>query len=147
VKRLLNSIQASDVVSVRDKTLLIVLVGTAARASALARLRKVDYYSDGTQSSFSFDENGGKLHVVPARHDLQLQMKSYIKAAESKGQPDKSPLFPTAKKKKRSRRSRADGDSRSATKKVHQHESRSTRHRARGTRGGHGGVVGRMALA
>ena len=39
-------------------------------------------------------------------------------------------------------RSRADGDGRSTTDKVQQHESRSCRHRARGNPGGRVGVVG-----
>src|SRR6476659_8438105 len=41
------------------------------------------------------------MHVVPARHDLQLQMQAYIEAAKLKVQPDKAPLFRTARKKKR----------------------------------------------
>ena len=75
----------------------MVLTYTAARAGAVARLKIGDYYSDGTQWWFHFGEKGGKVHLVPARHNLQLQMAAYIAAAGLAGQPDKSPLFRTAR--------------------------------------------------
>jgi site-specific recombinase XerD len=100
-RALLDSIDTSHVVGIRDKTLLMVLAFTAARAGAVARLKIGDYYSDGNQWWFHFGEKGGKMHVVPARHDLQLQMQAYLKSAKLAGQSDKAPLFRTARKKKR----------------------------------------------
>jgi integrase/recombinase XerD len=67
----------------------------------VARLRMADYFTDGRAWSFHFGEKGGKLHQVPARHDLQLQMEQYLRAAGLEGRSDKSPLFRTAKRKKR----------------------------------------------
>ena len=90
-----------DVVAIRDKTLLMILAYTAARAGAVARLRTMDYFTDGRAWSFNFGEKGGKLHQVPARHDLQVQMEAYLKAAGLEGRSDKTPLFRTAKKRKR----------------------------------------------
>ncbi len=87
--------------ALRDLTLLMVLTYTAARAGAVAKLKLGDYYSDGTQWWFRFGEKGGKLHLVPARHNLQLQMAAYIEAAGLAGQPDKAPLFRSARKRKR----------------------------------------------
>jgi hypothetical protein len=52
----------------------MVLAFTTARAGAFARLKIGDSYSDGTQWWFHFGETGGMMHVVPAHHDLQLQM-------------------------------------------------------------------------
>jgi integrase/recombinase XerD len=101
VQHLLKSIDTSNIVGIRDKTMLMVLTYTAARAGAVARLKIGDYYSDGTQWCFHFGEKGGKVHLVPARHNLQLQMAEYIEAAGIAGQPDKSPLFRSAKKRKR----------------------------------------------
>ena len=60
--------------AIRDKTLLMILAYTAARAGAVARLRTMDYFTDGRAWFFHFGEKGGKLHQVPVRHDLQLQM-------------------------------------------------------------------------
>jgi integrase len=57
--------------------------------------------SSAIQYWFHFGEKGGKQHLVPCRHDFQLQMKMYIEAAGLGGKADKSPLFRSARKKKR----------------------------------------------
>jgi integrase/recombinase XerD len=101
VRTLLNSIDTSHVVGIRDKSLLMILAYTAARAGAVARLRTMDYFTDGRTWSFHFGEKGGKLHHVPARYDLQVQMERYIGAAGLQGRSDKTPLFRTARRKKR----------------------------------------------
>jgi integrase/recombinase XerD len=101
VRQLLDSIGNGDVVAIRDKTLLMILAYTAARAGAVARLQTRDYFTDGPAWSFHFSEKGGKLHHVPARHDLQVQMELYVKAAGLEGRSDKTPLFRTARKRKR----------------------------------------------
>jgi site-specific recombinase XerD len=103
VRRLIDSIDTSDIIGIRDKTLLMILAYTAARAGAVARLRTADYFTDGRSWFFNFGEKGGKLHQVPARHDLQLQMERYLQAAGLEGRSDKTPLFRTAKKKKKVR--------------------------------------------
>ena len=42
------------------------------------------------------------MHLLPARHDLQLQMGRYLQAAGLADEPDKAPLlFRTARKKSR----------------------------------------------
>jgi len=81
VEHLFRSIDTANIVGLRDKTLLMVLTYTAARAGAVAKLKLGDYYSDGTQWWFHFGEKGGKVHQVRARDDLQKQMKAYIEAA------------------------------------------------------------------
>ena len=101
VRTLLDSVGNDDVVAARDKTLLMILAYTAARAGAVAKLRTMDYVTDGRAWSFHLGEKGGKVHHVPARHDLQVQMETYLKAARLEGKSDKSPLFRTAKRKKR----------------------------------------------
>src|SRR5262245_23803623 len=101
VRDLIDSIGTGDVVGIRDKTLLMVLAYTAARAGAVARLRTCDYVTDGRSWFFNFGEKGGKLHQVPVRHDLQLQMERYLKAAGLAGRSDKAPLFRTARRRKR----------------------------------------------
>ena len=108
VRTLIDSIDARDVVGIRDKTLLMVLAYTAARAGAVARLRTMDYATDGRAWYFNFGEKGGKLHQVPVRHDLQLQMDLYLRAAGLERRSDKTPLFRTAKKKKKKDRELTD---------------------------------------
>jgi integrase/recombinase XerD len=101
VRDLIDSVDTGDAVGVRDKTLLMILAYTAARAGAVARLRTMDFVTDGRSWFFNFGEKGGKLHQVPARHDLQLQMERYLNAAGLEGRSDKTPLFRTARKRKR----------------------------------------------
>jgi integrase/recombinase XerD len=101
VRTLLDSIGGADVVAIRDKTLLMILAYTAARAGAVAKLRTMDYLTDGRSWSFNFGEKGGKLHQVPARHDLQVQMEMYLRASGLEGRSDKTALFRTARKRKR----------------------------------------------
>jgi site-specific recombinase XerD len=101
VRDLIDSVKTDDVVGIRDKTLLMVLAYTAARAGAVARLRTCDYVTDGRSWFFNFGEKGGKLHQVPVRHDLQLQMEGYLKAAGLERRSDKTPLFRTARRRKR----------------------------------------------
>jgi integrase/recombinase XerD len=103
VRDLIDSVDAADVVGIRDRTLLMILAYTAARAGAVARLRTMDYITDGRSWFFNFGEKGGKLHQVPVRHDLQLQMERYLRAAGLEGRSDKTALFRTAKKKKKRR--------------------------------------------
>src|SRR3954452_5866291 len=103
VRDLIDSVDTGDVVGARDKTLLMVLAYTAARAGAVARLRTTDYVTDGRSWFFNFGEKGGKLHQVPVRHDLQVQMEHYLRAAGLEGRSDRTPLFRTAKKKKKPR--------------------------------------------
>src|SRR3954454_10581342 len=91
VRTLLDSIQNTDVITIRDRTLLMILAYTAARAGAVARLRTMDYLTDGRSWSFHLGEKGGKLHHVPARHDLQVQMETYLRAAGLEGRSDKTP--------------------------------------------------------
>src|SRR3954464_13029452 len=101
VRDLIDSVKENDVVGVRDKTLLMILAYTAARAGAVARLRTTDYVTDGRSWFFNLGEKGGKLHQVPVRHDLQLQMERYLKAAGLEGRSDETPLFRTARRRKR----------------------------------------------
>jgi site-specific recombinase XerD len=97
VRALFKSINTDSIVGLRDKTILMVLAYTAARAGAVARLRLEDYYTDGTQWWFHFGEKGGKVHLVPARHDLQQQMERYLRAAGLAAGSGKGPLFRSAR--------------------------------------------------
>lgn len=101
VRELIDSIKVTDVVGIRDRTLIMVLAYTAARAGAVAKLRTMDYLTDGRSWSFHLGEKGGKLHQVPVRHDLQTQMETYLRASGLEGRSDKAPLFRTVRRRKR----------------------------------------------
>ncbi len=70
-RTLLNSIDVGNVVGLRDRAIIAILIYTAVRVGAVARLRFKDYRSDGTQFTFRFQEKGGKSREIPVRHDLE----------------------------------------------------------------------------
>ena len=87
-----NSETRPDLVGLRDRAVLAVLVFTAARVGAVARLAVKSLRHDGTDYALRFSEKGGKSREIPVRHDLQKILLAYIQAA---GISD-GPLFPTA---------------------------------------------------
>jgi site-specific recombinase XerD len=78
---LLRSIDASDLVGLRDRAIIAVLIYTAARVGAVAKLTLKSLRHDGTQYALRFSEKGGKAREIPVRHDLELILLGYIEAA------------------------------------------------------------------
>lgn len=92
-RTLLASINTSRPVGLRDKALIAVLIYTAARAGAVARLSLKDFASDGTQYSLRFVEKGGKDRRIPCRADLQKILSDYLTAFDSDNAPKDAPFF------------------------------------------------------
>ena len=82
VRTLLKSIDVSNPVGLRDRAILAVLVYTAARVGAVAKLTLKSLKHDGSQYSLRFSEKGGKSREIPVRHDLEQFLREYIEAAE-----------------------------------------------------------------
>lgn len=93
-RQLLARIDTSNVVGLRDRALIAVMIYTAVRAGAVAKLSRRDFFSDGRQSVFRFDEKGGKVRDIPARHDVEGFIREYLVAAEAA--PNDGPLFRSA---------------------------------------------------
>jgi integrase/recombinase XerD len=98
-RALLASIKGSDLVSLRDRAVVAILIYTAARAGAVATLRRAGLYNSGEQWMLHFDEKGGKSREIPVRHDLEQMVFEYIAAAGIGDAPADSPLFRTAIRK------------------------------------------------
>jgi integrase/recombinase XerD len=95
-RKLLRSIDVTDPVSARDKAIIGVLIYTAARAGAVAKLKFRDLIDDGLQFSIRFNEKGGKHRNIPVRHDLHGLLRDYIQRASLQEQAKDSPLFRSA---------------------------------------------------
>lgn len=93
-RQVLASIDTRDAVGLRDRAIIAVVIYTAVRAGAVAKLRRRDFHADGRQSVFRFDEKDGKVRDIPARHDLEGFLSEYLAAVG--GMSDDSPLFRTA---------------------------------------------------
>lgn len=95
-KTLLNSIRLNTVVDLRDRAVIAVLIYTAARAGAAAKLRHKDFIDEGRRHSLRFSEKGGKARLIPVREDLERYLLEYVAAAASENDLPESPLFRTA---------------------------------------------------
>ena len=92
-RTLLASIDTSRPVGLRDKSIIGVLIYTAARAGAVANLTLQDFAWDGTQYSLRFLEKGGKDRRIPCRHDLQLLLLAYLESFQWQTELKDAALF------------------------------------------------------
>ena len=93
-RELLDSIDTSTMIGLRDRALIGVMVFSFARVSATLGMNVEDYFQQGRRMWLRLHEKGGKLHDVPAHHNAEAYLDDYILAAgiESEG---KAPLFRT----------------------------------------------------
>lgn len=91
-RTLLNSIDTTNVVGLRDRALIGVMVYSFARVGAVVRMRVSDYYQNGRRCWFRLHEKGGKFHEVPAHHSAEEYLDSYLVAAGIEA-AKASPLF------------------------------------------------------
>lgn len=95
-RTLLASIRLNTAVDYRDRAVIAVLIYTAARAGAVARLRIKDFQHDGTQFALRFAEKGGKSRQIPVRSNLEAFIKEYMTVAGLEESNKEEPLFRTA---------------------------------------------------
>ena len=91
-RQLLDSIDTSTIIGLRDRALLGVMCYTFARVSATANMKVEDYYQNGKRWWIRLHEKGGKRHEVPAHHNADAYIEAYLKAANIENDK-KSPLF------------------------------------------------------
>jgi integrase/recombinase XerD len=91
-RQLLDSIDVSTIVGLRDRAIIGSMVFSFARVSALLGMNVDDYYPDGKRWWFRLHEKGGKFHEVPAHHIAEEYVDAYISAAGI-GEESHTPLF------------------------------------------------------
>lgn len=89
---LLDSIDVSTVIGLRDRALTAVMMFAVARVGAVVAMRLEDYYPKGKRWWIRLHEKGGKRHEMPAHHTLEADLDAYIEAASLAG-GDQLPLF------------------------------------------------------
>ena len=87
------------VVGLRDRAVIAILIYTAARVGAVAKLRRGDFYQSGDQYCLRFLEKGGKVREIPVRHDLQGWLHEYLQVAQLDDVPPLTPIFCTTVRK------------------------------------------------
>jgi site-specific recombinase XerD len=98
-RQLLRSMDVSTVVGLRDRAVIGILIYTAARAGAVAKLQTRSLQHDGSQWQLRFDEKGGKSREIPVRHDLQSFILQYVESAGLRDAAKETPLFRTTVRK------------------------------------------------
>jgi integrase/recombinase XerD len=91
-RQLLDSIDVSTIVGLRDRALIAVMVYSFARVSATVGMNVEDYYPQGRRMWFRLHEKGGKRHEVPVHHNAEQYLDEFVRAAGIADQP-KGPLF------------------------------------------------------
>jgi integrase/recombinase XerD len=94
-RQLLDSIDTSTLVGLRDRALIAVMVYSFARVSAVVGMRVEDYYQNGKRWWIRLHEKGGKFHEVPAHHNAEAYLDAYIRTARI-AEDKRGPLFRTA---------------------------------------------------
>jgi len=93
-RALLDSIDTSTIIGLRDRALIGIMVYGFARVGAVVGMKVEDYYENGKRWWIRLHEKGGKFHEVPAHHNAQAYLDAYIEATGIAGDRS-SPLFRT----------------------------------------------------
>lgn len=94
-RQLLDSIDTSTIVGLRDRAIIATMVYSFARVGAVVAMNKEDYFQNGKRWWLRLHEKGGKRHEVPAHHNAEAYLDAYLEAAKSENWPKKTPLFRT----------------------------------------------------
>jgi site-specific recombinase XerD len=94
-RQLLDSIDTSTAIGLRDRALIGLMCYSFARVSAVAGMNVEDYYQQGKRSWIRLHEKGGKFHEVPAHHNAVQYLDEYL-AQAGIADEKKSPLFCSA---------------------------------------------------
>ncbi len=97
-RQLLDSIDTSNVVGLRDRALIGLMVYTFARVGAATSMDVEDWYFQSRRWWVRLHEKGGKRHEMPAHHNLEEYMAAYLEAAGI-AREKHTPLFRTARGK------------------------------------------------
>jgi integrase/recombinase XerD len=94
-RKLIESIDTSTLVGLRDRALIGVMTYAFARIGAVVAMRVEDYYPEGKRWWVRLHEKGGKRHEMPAHHKLEAYIDEYLAAAGIR-EEGKTPLFRSA---------------------------------------------------
>lgn len=94
-RALLDSIGVDNVVGLRDRALIGLMIYSFARVEAAVSMKVSDFYPERRRWWLRLDEKGGKINKMPAHHNLETYLHEYIEAAGIKEDPSE-PLFRAA---------------------------------------------------
>lgn len=95
-RALLDAIDTTTLVGLRDRALIGLMLFTFARVSAATAMRVEDAYVEAGSIRVRLHEKGGKLHAVPCNSMLQRYLLAYLDGAGLRAEP-KGVLFRAAR--------------------------------------------------
>src|ERR1035437_4627740 len=99
MRTLLNSIDTSKLIGLRDRALIGLMGYTFARVGAAVGMKVEDYYIQKRRGWVRLHEKGGKVNELPCHHNLELFLDEWLNASGLAVEPT-APLFPTLRRGK-----------------------------------------------
>ncbi len=93
-RAMLDAIDVSTAMGLRDRALIGLMVYTFARVGAVIQMRAEDVFVQGRRLWVRLHEKGGKEHEMPCHHNLEAWLEAFLQAAGLKG---KAWLFVSAR--------------------------------------------------
>lgn len=93
-RQLLDSIDVTTPIGLRDRALIALMVFSFARVGAALAMRVDDVYVQQRRLWVRLREKGGKRHEMPCHHTLEAYLHEYLEQTGLRDEP-KSPLFRT----------------------------------------------------
>jgi integrase/recombinase XerD len=82
---LLDSIDTSTVMGLRDRALIALMAYSFARIGAVVAMKVEDYFVQGRRGWVRLYEKGGKRHEAPVHHNIDAYIEANIKVAGLEG--------------------------------------------------------------
>ena len=98
VRRLLDSIDPSTTIGLRDRALISLMAYSFARVGAALQMKVKDFYPQGASYSIRLHEKGGRERQLPCHHLLAEALTAYVYGCGLASSPE-SPLFRSIQKK------------------------------------------------
>ncbi|WP_294540809.1 tyrosine-type recombinase/integrase [uncultured Rhodoblastus sp.] len=91
-RQLLDAIDTTTIIGLRDRALIGLMVYSFARIGAAIGMQVEDVYTQNRRLWVRLNEKGGKHHAMPCHHNLEAYLHEYIDGAGLASQP-KALLF------------------------------------------------------
>jgi site-specific recombinase XerD len=93
-RQLIDAIDTTTVIGLRDRALIGLMVYSFARIGAAISMRVEDVYPQNRRLWVHLHEKGGKQHAMPCHHNLEAYLHEYLDGAGLANEP-KAMLFQT----------------------------------------------------
>ncbi len=84
-RAMLDAIDLTSPIGLRDRALIGLMVYTFARVGAVIKMRGEDVYVQGRRTWIRLQEKGGKQHEMPCHHNLEEYLHAYVDAVQPGG--------------------------------------------------------------